>query len=397
VRIIAPLAFVAFLLAGCTASKSSAPIPAAPPQSDPVSAPAPDPPNDTAASLKVSRLDQLWQSRHAAPAEFFIGTGDVIAVSVPGLPDYDNSAGAGASAGATAGSETGEQPAGGWTVRVNTIGDIILPLLGRIHVSGLTEDQLRALLLQRLGKYMYDPQVEVFVRSYNSRQVAISGEVHSPGMYTINRPNETIRDLIMRAGGTTDNAAQRIILTPQPPKVHLQHAALSEGFDTEGSASNDTASIAAGMSVSSRSYVIDLSKGQSGDRYLNLPVRPGDTIYVPRAGTATVIGWVYSPKTIDVTPGLTVLNAVSQAGGTWFAADTEHVKILRQAPHHETKTLMVNLKDIRSGSAPDVPLQANDVVDVSYNPLRIPAYALYYGAQGLVTMAPAALIFSGGL
>ncbi len=400
------LGLVALIAGGCAAAS-----PAPPAQPDPVSASAPpaDPP---AASLKISRLDQLWQSRRGSGslADFTIGTGDVITFSVPGLPDFQNSGAAGTmAAGSETGeqlsetgeqlsetgqqlSETGQQSMGGWTVRVNSVGDIILPLVGRMHVAGLTEEQLRAELVQRLGKYMYDPQVEVFVRSYNSRQVAISGEVHSPGMYTISRPNETIRDLIMRAGGTTDNAAQRIILTPQPPKGHLEHAAMPEEAETESSPS-----MAAGMSISSVSYVIDLSRGQSGDRYLNIPVRPGDTIYVPRAGSATVIGWVYSPKTIDVTPGLTVLNAISQAGGALFAADTSNVKILRQGPKHETKTLVVNLDDIKAARAPDVPVQANDVIDVTYSAARIPGYALYYAAQGLVTMGPTALIFGGGL
>ena len=35
------------------------------------------------------------------------------------------------------------------------------------------------------------------------------------------------------------------------------------------------------------------------------------------------MGWVYTPKTIEIRPGLTVLNAVSEAGGTLFAADSQ--------------------------------------------------------------------------
>ena len=61
---------------------------------------------------------------------------------------------------------------------------------------------------------MYDPQVELFVKSYSSREVAVTGEVHSPGMYIVNGPTETVHDLIIRAGGTTDNAAPKVMLTP---------------------------------------------------------------------------------------------------------------------------------------------------------------------------------------
>ena len=342
------------------------------------------------------------QSRHAQVDDFPIGPGDVIAISVPGLPDFDSSHG-GAQAGATTGTETGGAVLDNWTVRVDSQGEINLPLLGRIHVAGLTEDGLRQELKTRLQKYMYDPQVELFVKSYNSREVAVSGEVHAPGLYTISGPNETLRDLIMRAGGTTDDAAARIILTPAPPKRPDQPAAAQPEPDSSADPSVPSSSDTNPLSVSGASaglnntYIIDLTKGQSNQRYLNIRARPGDTIYVPRAGAATVIGWVYTPKTIEIRPGLTVLNAVSEAGGTLFAADAARVKIMRQAPGEETKILMVNLNDVRAARVPDVLVQANDVIDVPYSAVRIPGYALYYGVQGFLQMAPAALLFSGGL
>jgi polysaccharide export outer membrane protein len=364
---------------------------------------------DDGASLKVSRLDELMQSRHNQVEDFPIGPGDVVAISVPGLPDFDNSHGGGqggaaAEGGGTTGTEAGGATLDNWTVRVGSQGEINLPLLGRIHVAGLTEEQLREELKTRLLKYMYDPQVELFVKSYNSREVAVSGEVHAPGLYTISEPNETIRDLIVRAGGTNDSAASRIILTPAPAKGHEQRAGMEPVSDSPTDSgipsSNDTNPLSVGGVSGSglnNTYIIDLSKGQSNQRYLNIQVRPGDTIYVPRAGAVTVIGWVYSPKTIDIRPGLTVLNAVSEAGGPLFAGDSSRVKVLRQAPGEETKTLMVNLDDIKNARTPDLLVQANDVIDVPYSALKIPGYALYYGVQGFVQMAPAALLFSGGL
>src|SRR5277367_3386237 len=244
---------------------------------------------------------------------------------------------------------------------------------------------------------MYDPQVEVYIKSYNSREVAVSGEVHAPGLYTISEPNETIRDLIVRAGGTTDGASSRIILTPASPKEHDQRATMGplSGAPTDPSipSSSDTNPLSvSGVSGNglNNTYIIDLTKGESNQRYLNIRVRPGDTIYVPRAGAVTVIGWVYTPKTIEIRPGLTVLNAVSESGGPLFAADATRVKILRQAPGEETKTLVVNLNDIKEARTPDVLVQANDVIDVPYSVVRIPGYALYYGVQGFVQVAPAA-------
>jgi polysaccharide export outer membrane protein len=355
--------------------------------------------------LKISRLDQLWQSRRSTTADFPIGPGDVISISVPGLPDLARGSSGPASATDATTSGSIDQGFGGSTVRVNAQGYIELPLVGRIHAGGLTEQQLRDELNQQFGKYMYDPQVQLTVQSYNSRQVSVSGEVRQPGMYTIIRPNESIRDLIVRAGGTTDNAGSRVVLTPAPVKLSSLPASsgsvggsISSPADPSYANVSDTNPLSApgvsGTTLSS-TYVIDLSKGQSNQHYLSIPVRPGDTIYVPVSGSVTIIGWVYTPKTITITPGLTVLNAVSQAGGTLFAADTQKIKILREGPGHETKTLVVNLNDIKAAKAPDVLVQANDVIDVTYSPARIPGYALYYAAQGMVSFAPAALMVNG--
>jgi polysaccharide export outer membrane protein len=380
------------VLAGCAASNSATPAP--PQQADPVVAASAPADESDPAGLKISRLDQLWQSRRAGDTDFPIGPGDVISISVPGLPDLARSP-----------SDVNASAFAGSTVKVNAEGYIELPLLGQIRAGGLTEKQFRAEIKQRLGKYMYDPEVDLTVQSYISRQVSVSGEVRTPGMYTINRPNETIREMIIMAGGTTDSAGSRLVLTPAPVKLSTlvaSHASTGNPIPPEEDPSearvSDTNPLSApGVSGTTlnATYVIDLSKGHSSQRYLNIPVRPGDTIYVPPSGSVTIIGWVYSPKTIGITPGLTVLNAISQAGGPLFAADTHQIKILREGPHHETQTVMVNLNDIKTARAPDVLVQANDVIDVTYSSAKIPGYALYYAAQGVLSFAPAALMVNG--
>jgi polysaccharide biosynthesis/export protein len=394
--------FTAIVISGCS---SSTPPPTVPAAHDPVTESAPVNPVMVGQDLKTSPLDQLWESRRANATDFAIGVGDVIEISVPGLEDFQ-AQGSGVAAGGGGASSQGsssQQSLADDTVRVDGLGDINVPLLGHLHAAGLTEGQLRDELTHRLNKYMYDPQVELFVKSYSSREVAISGEVHSPGMYIVNGPTETIHDLIIRAGGTTDTAAPKIMLTPANTAGKTQLTAASAWIphsDALGSGPvvNDAASLqASAYNRPHSTYVIDLTNRQSSDRYLNIPVRPGDTIYVPRAGSVTVIGWVYSPKAIDITPGLTVLSAVSDAGGTLFAADPTKIKVIRQSPGRDTSTMTVNLNDIKTAHAPDVLVQANDVIEVPYSAARIPGYALYYAAQGLTTMGPVGLMMNGGL
>jgi polysaccharide export outer membrane protein len=72
---------------------------------------------------------------------------------------------------------------------VNLNGEILFPVLGRIHAQGLTKSQLQALLTKQLvdTKQLIDPIVTI--RQLNFR-VSVLGEVAKPGVYTT--PNEKI-------------------------------------------------------------------------------------------------------------------------------------------------------------------------------------------------------------
>jgi len=72
---------------------------------------------------------------------------------------------------------------------VNLNGDILFPVLGKIHAQGLTKSQLQALLTKQLvdTKQLIDPIVTI--RQLNFR-VSVLGEVSKPGVYTT--PNEKI-------------------------------------------------------------------------------------------------------------------------------------------------------------------------------------------------------------
>ena len=75
-----------------------------------------------------------------------------------------------------------------------------------------------------------------------------------------------------------------------------------------------------------------------------------------------------------------------------FAADPTTVKIMRHEAGGQTKVIQVNLTAVQKGEAPDVALQANDVVDVEYSTAKIPALAFYYLGQGIIAAAPAAAL-----
>ena len=62
---------------------------------------------------------------------------------------------------------------------------------------------------------MYDPQVDLFVKEYKSRQVAVVGAVRAPGLITLSGAGESILDVLTQAGGTTPEAADEVVIMPQ--------------------------------------------------------------------------------------------------------------------------------------------------------------------------------------
>ena len=112
-------------------------------------------------------------------------------------------------------------------------------------------------------------------------------------------------------------------------------------------------------------------------KYINLPMRPGDVIVVPGGGNVMVIGWVQTPGYFQVGSGLTVLGAIGAAGGPMYAANTKDITLIRSNKDGTKDTIPINLDKISTGQASDLPVKANDVIDVPYSSVRIGPYVFY--------------------
>jgi polysaccharide export outer membrane protein len=257
-------------------------------------------------------------------------------------------------------------------VRVSEDDTIALPLLGTIDVSGMTEDDLRRDLTNRLKKYMHYPQVEVFLEHTENRQVAVLGSVSKPGRYMLSSHDDTIMTMVSRAGGLTDKAASRLVFVPaqanssktanvrppagnmmsdtSPPSTagKLSPVSLTQTMDP-GKVTNGT---------EEPQYLISLSSVQD-QRYLDIPAKPGDVIIVPDAGQVTVQGWVDKPGAFPITSGMTVLGSLAAAGGALFTSDAT---LLRVSPDGGKITVPLDLSKIKRGEQADLPVQGGDVV-----------------------------------
>ena len=85
---------------------------------------------------------------------------------------------------------------------VNPEGNIDFPVLGELHVAGLTRSQVASLIKEKLisGNYVKDPTVTV---EFLNSGISVMGEVESPGRYDINRDRLTILDALTLAGDLT--------------------------------------------------------------------------------------------------------------------------------------------------------------------------------------------------
>lgn len=87
------------------------------------------------------------------------------------------------------------------TVRVNTSGDISLPLVGVIRAGGRTVQELEADIAKNLdAKFLQNPQVTVFVKEFTSQRVTLEGSVKKPGIYPLTGRTTLLQAIAMAEG-----------------------------------------------------------------------------------------------------------------------------------------------------------------------------------------------------
>jgi polysaccharide export outer membrane protein len=225
------------------------------------------------------------------------------------------------------------------TVRVSEDGSITLPLLGRIVVEGLTQEGVVQKITGLLSaKYVKNPQVTIFIKEYKNQQVAVIGAVEKAGSYElVGRRN--LLQIIAMAGGFSETAGNEVFI-------------LREGPDGRTSA----------IAIDLKELLIN------GNQALNVPIEPSDVINVPvdREIRVFVMGRVTRPGAVKakMSEGITLLQAIADAGGLAEGAKEGSVTITRKDKAGKEQKIKVNLKDILKGRKKDIKLQEGDVVFV---------------------------------
>src|SRR5580704_9036959 len=235
-------------------------------------------------------------------------------------------------------------------VRVDSNGVVSLPLMGDLKLAGMTvRDAQRFIARQLVERQMVeDPQVSLFIEEFATQGITVFGEVNGPGIYPLMGPHH-LYDVISAAGGLTLKSGRTVTV------LHV------------GQRDSPQVVVLANENVNENSV-----------EYANVPVYPGDTVIVSKAGMVYVLGEVNKPGAflMEDNTSISVLKATALAGGTTKLASLKGSMILRKSLAGTTQT-RIPLDKIYHGKAADLQLHAEDIVFVPLSNIR------NYGAMGL--------------
>jgi polysaccharide biosynthesis/export protein len=255
------------------------------------------------------------------------------------------------------------------SVRVEGNGKIRMPLIDtEIEASCKTEGELAKEIASRYLKFYRNPQVDVFIKGYHSRQVAIIGAVNDQSRFELQR-RVRLLELLTYAKGPSEKAGRTINI------IHSPQALSCTKPDADDAAS----------AVSSYKLSETLLGHPSANPYLE----PGDIVTLPEADQAYVVGNVFTPLTISLQEPITLSRAIAMAGGVKQDTKKDKIRLLRQEPGSTTKKeIIVNLSAIEKKRAEDIALMANDIIEVQTSEGKALLRSLIGGAGSSVSQLP---------
>ena len=240
-------------------------------------------------------------------------------------------------------------------LRIDPNGFLDLPLAGRINVSGMTIEQFKQELANKLRRYITSPQISVNLTDDQSRPVSVIGEVNTPGVHQLQGPKRLI-EVISMAGGLREDAGSDLILTREVRWGSLP----LPGATTDPTGQYSTARLSIPSLIGAKNPTD------------NILVQPNDVISVPKAEIVYVVGNVKRSGGYPLTSheqAMSLVQAVSLAQGLDRDAAPRKARIMRPVAGPAGQTgkvdeIPVDIQKIFDGKAPDVQLHANDVLFV---------------------------------
>jgi polysaccharide export outer membrane protein len=272
-------------------------------------------------------------------AEYRLGPGDLIEISVFGVDEFRH------------------------TIRVNASGLVKLPLLEAVTAAGKTPAELEQQITQLLETdVIKDPQVSVFVKEYRSQPVYVLGAVRSPGQYQITLQMRVV-DAISMAGGLAASAGDEAV---------IQRPAGDGGEQL--------------LNVDLKELL------ENGDLKRNVVVQGGDVIHIKERLTETiyVIGDLNRSGAMTKPPRqeLRLSQVIAWAGGPTKTAKLSKGILVRYKENGEREQLSVDFGQILKGKKEDFFVRGNDIIFVPGSRMKDLGQAVLNGVGGTIAALP---------
>lgn len=223
----------------------------------------------------------------AAAAEYRLGAGDVVRISVYQNPDLL------------------------LETRVSESGMVSYPLLGTVHLGGRSISQAERVIADGLksGSFVKNPQVTIVVLQVRGNQASVLGQVNRPGRYPLEVADMRLTDLLANAGGVAGNGAEILVLSGlRNGKPFRQEIDLPGIFSP-------------------------------GGRDQDVIVQNGDVLWVDRAPLVYIYGEVQRPGASRLERGMTLLQALAAGGGTTLRGTERGIRVHRKGPDGKVQVL----------------------------------------------------------
>jgi len=288
---------------------------------------------ETEKSSEVERLNKkLFASSDldTDPSDYLLGPGDLLHITVFEAAELETKA------------------------RVSSRGYVSLPLLGLVHVEDLSAREAEVKIEEKYReKYIKDPHITVFVEEHISKRITLVGQVKKPGTYDY--PSRMRLLDVLALGGGLSNEAGRIVQVRR----------------TEGKSGGY------GM------IIVDLDKLiEDGLIDLNLEIKGGDVIFVPKAGVFFVDGAVRRPGSYPITQQIDIMEALVTAGGFQPYANKDSATLIRYLENGKREVKEV---DLQKAENKEIKIKDRDVIIAKSNALKaaIQGLSLTIGPGGL--------------
>lgn len=227
-----------------------------------------------------------------AHAEYLLGPGDMVRITVYGNPDLST--------------ET----------RVTQGGQLTFPLLGEVAVGGSSvvqsEKKISSMLEQ--GGFVKNAQVNIVVLQFTSQQISILGDVLKPGRYPLERTSSLVEVLAL-AGGINPNGSDIVtVLSKTEDKIVK--------------------------------YDYDLPDLLRKGKGVNIKIYSDDVIYVPHAPIFYVYGEVQRPGQFRLERNMTVVQALAAGGGLTMRGTERSLRIKRRNEAGVLETIEAKADDL---------------------------------------------------